>query len=142
MRIFFKISIFVFVVNLIFCFAGGRSVIGQVKEKTVPAGFVLIGGREETPDSQETFNSKEGILGEFIGVVGDFQGAEIIVNGRDTIGVQAPIGRGLVVDANGQYVYLQSTFPMQTIVKSKVVSGDRGLIKKGMKVYLKPLQGR
>ena len=77
-------------------------------------------------------------LGELIGIVGDFDGAEIIVNGKDTIGVQAPMGRALIVDAKGQYVYLQSTFPMQTVVKCKVTSGDRRLIKKGMKVYLKP----
>ena len=77
-------------------------------------------------------------LGEFIGTVGDFDGAEIVVYGKDTIGRQAPIGRALIVDAKGQYIYLQSTFPMQTIVKCKVTSGDRSQIKKGMKVYLKP----
>ena len=77
-------------------------------------------------------------LGEFIGTVGGFEGSNIIVNGKDTIGRQAPIGRTLVVDANGQYIYLQSTFPMQTVVKCKVTSGDRTQIKKGMKVYLKP----
>ena len=77
-------------------------------------------------------------LGELIGIVGGFDGAEIIVNGKDTIGIQAPMGRALIVDAKGQYVYLQSTFPMQTVVKCKVTSGDRGLIKKGMKIYLKP----
>ena len=77
-------------------------------------------------------------LGELIGTVGGFDGAEIIVNGRDTIGMQAPMGRALIVDAKGEYVYLQSTFPMQTVVKCKVTSGDRALIKKGMKVHLKP----
>jgi len=77
-------------------------------------------------------------LGELIGTVGGFEGADIIVNGKDTIGIKAPIGRALIVDANGQYVYLQSTFPMQTVVKCRVTSGDRVHIKKGMKVYLKP----
>jgi len=77
-------------------------------------------------------------LGELIGTIGGFDGAEIVVNGKDTIGRQAPIGRALIVDAKGEYVYLQSTFPMQTVVKCKVTSGDRSQIKKGMKVYLKP----
>ena len=77
-------------------------------------------------------------LGELIGSIGGFDGAEIIVNGKDTIGRQAPMGRALIVDANGEYIFLQSTFPMQTIVKCKVTKGDRSLIKKGMKVYLKP----
>jgi len=77
-------------------------------------------------------------LGELIGIVGGFEGAEIIVNGKDTIGIQAPIGRALIVDAKGQYVYLQSSFPMQTVVKCKITSGERAHIKKGMKVYLKP----
>ena len=77
-------------------------------------------------------------LGELIGTIGDFQGADVVVNGRDTIGRQAPIGRALIVDARGQYIYLQSTFPMQTVVKCKITSGDRAQIKKGMKVYLKP----
>jgi len=77
-------------------------------------------------------------LGELIGTIGGFDGAEIVVYGKDGIGRQAPIGRALIVDANGEYIYLQSTFPMQTIVKCKVTSGDRAKIKKGMKVYLKP----
>jgi len=77
-------------------------------------------------------------LGELIGTIGGFDGAEIVVNGKDTIGRQAPIGRALIVDAKGQYIFLQTTFPMQTIVKCKVTSGDRSQIKKGMKVYLKP----
>ena len=77
-------------------------------------------------------------LGELIGLIGGFDGAEIIVNGKDTIARQAPMGRALIVDAKGQYVYMQSTFPMQTVVKCKVTSGDRAHIKKGMKVYLKP----
>ena len=78
-------------------------------------------------------------LGGFIGVIDGFEGGDIIVNGKDdTIARQAPMGRSLIVDANGQYIYLQSTFPMQTVVKCKVTSGDRSLIKKGMKVYLKP----
>ena len=77
-------------------------------------------------------------LGELIGVIGGFEGADIIVNGRDTIGRQAPVGRALIVDANGQYIFLQSTFPMQTVVKCRVTSGDRAQIKKGMNVYLKP----
>ena len=77
-------------------------------------------------------------LGALIGTVGGFEGTDVVVNGKDTIGRQAPIGRSLIVDANGQYIYLQSTFPMQTVVKCKVTSGDRTQIKKGMKVYLKP----
>jgi hypothetical protein len=77
-------------------------------------------------------------LGELIGTIGGFDGAEIIVNGKEGIGRQAPMGRALIVDAKGEYVYLQSTFPMQTVVKCKITSGDRALIKKGMKVYLKP----
>ena len=77
-------------------------------------------------------------LGELIGTIGGFDGAEIVVNGKDTIGKQAPMGSSLIVDAKGEYVYLQSTFPMQTVVKCKVTSGDRTQIKKGMKVYLKP----
>jgi len=77
-------------------------------------------------------------LGELIGTIGGFDGAEIIVNGKDTIGKQAPMGRALIVDAKREYVYLQSTFPMQTVVKCKVTSGNRAQIKKGMKVYLKP----
>ncbi|MCL1833583.1 MAG: hypothetical protein FWG49_03685 [Leptospirales bacterium] len=78
-------------------------------------------------------------LGELIGAVGGFDGAEVIVNGKsDAIGRQAPIGRTLIVDAKGEYVYLQSTFPMQTVVKCKITSGDKAHIKKGMKVYLKP----
>ena len=76
-------------------------------------------------------------LGALIGSIGGFEGGDVVVNGRDTIGKQAPIGSALIVDANGQYVYLQSTFPMQTVVKCKVTSGERSLIKKGMKVYLK-----
>ena len=77
-------------------------------------------------------------LGELIGVIGGFEGGDVVVNGKDTIGVQAPIGRALIVDVNGQYIYLQSTFPMQTVVKCKVINGERAQIKKGMKVYLKP----
>lgn len=77
-------------------------------------------------------------LGELVGIIGGFDGTDVIVNGKDTIGGQAPIGRALIVDADGEYIYLQSTFPMQTIVKCKVTSGDHAHIKKGMKVYLKP----
>ena len=77
-------------------------------------------------------------LGALIGTVGGFEGTDVVVNGKDTIGTQAPIGRVLIVAANGEYIYLQSTFPMQTVVKCKVTSGDLAKIKKGMKVYLKP----
>ena len=78
-------------------------------------------------------------LGQLIGVIGGFEGGDIVVNGKDdTIARLAPMGRNLIVDAGGQYIYLQSTFPMQTVVKCRVTSGDRSLIKKGMKVYLKP----
>jgi len=77
-------------------------------------------------------------LGELIGTIGSLEGSDVIVNGRDTIGRQAPLGRALIVDAKGQYIYLQSTFPMQTVVRCKITSGDRSHIKKGMKVYLKP----
>ncbi|MDR3237715.1 MAG: hypothetical protein LBT84_04350 [Spirochaetia bacterium] len=78
-------------------------------------------------------------VGELIGTVGGFEGNDIIVNGKDAIGIKAPIGRALIVDVKGgEYVYLQSTFPMQTVVKCKLISGDRKLIKKGQKVYLKP----
>lgn len=78
-------------------------------------------------------------LGELIGTIGAFDGADVIVNGTtDAIGRQAPIGSVLIVEADGQYIYLQSIFPMQTIVKCRVTSGDRSQIKRGMKVYLKP----
>ena len=89
-------------------------------------------------DKEEVAELPKIRLGEFIGVIGDFAGADVVVHGRDTIGRQAPMGRALIVDAKGQYVYLQSTFPMQTVVKCKITSGDRAHIKKGMKVYLKP----
>jgi len=71
-----------------------------------------------------------------IGAVGGFQGGDVVVNGNDGIGRQAPIGKVLVVDADGERVYLESTFPMQTVVKGRVIRGDRAKIKKGMKVYL------
>jgi len=77
-------------------------------------------------------------LGALIGTIGNIEGGEITVSGKDTIGRQAPMGRMLIVDANGQYIYLQSSFPMQTIVKCKIIGGDRTQLKKGMKVYLKP----
>ena len=102
--------------------------------------ILTLGNNRETTIKVEskTVETPKVKLGELIGTVGGFDGAEVIVNGKDTIGRQAPLGRALIVDANGEYVYLQSTFPMQTVVKCKVTSGDRSKIKKGMKVYLKP----
>ena len=50
---------------------------------------------------EEAVEVPEVPLGKLIGVVGGFDGAEIIVNGKDTIGTEAPMGRALVVDANG-----------------------------------------
>ena len=76
-------------------------------------------------------------LGRFIGTIGGFEGTDVVVNGKDTIGRQAPIGRSLIIDAGGEYIYLQSTFPMQTVVKCRVIKGDRSKIQRGMKVYLK-----
>ena len=101
-------------------------------------------GIKWTEDSKVQKNTSNGedipkvTLGKLIGTIGGFDGADVIVNGKDTIGRQAPMGQTLIVDANGQYIYLESTFPMQTVVKCKITSGDRTYIKKGMKVYLKP----
>ena len=105
--------------------------------------IVTLGNNRETTikvvnETAETTKAPKVKLGEFIGTVAGFDGTEVIVNGKDTIGVQAPMGRALIVDANGEYIYLESTFPMQTVVKCKVTSGKRSQIKKGMKVYLKP----
>jgi len=72
----------------------------------------------------------------FIGTIRGFQGSDVIVYGNDTIGILAPIGKVLVVDADGERIYLQSTFPMQTVVRSKVIRGNRAHLKIGMKVYL------
>ena len=98
-------------------------------------GTVYDTDEDEDEDTTEVQESK---LGKFIGVVRDFDGAEIVVSGKDDIGVQAPMGCALVLEADGQYIYLESTFPMSTMIKCKVTSGNRKLIKKGMKVYLKP----
>ena len=106
---------------------------GAIYQKGIFENGKFIGESNEKPAE-----ASENILGKFIGTIGGFEGGDVVVNGRDTIGVQASIGRALIVDANGQHIYLESVFPMQTVVKCKVTSGDRAKIKKGMKVYLKP----
>ena len=61
---------------------------------------------------EEPVKASKNKLGKLIGTIGGFEGADIVVNGKDTIGSLAPVGQALIVDANGEYIYLQSTFPM------------------------------
>ena len=106
---------------------------------TVTETVTEVSKPSENLFATDTVNNPKPKLGKQIGTIGNFEGETVIVNGKDdTISKQAQMGSALIVDANGEYIYLQSTFPMQTTVKCKVTSGKRSLIKKGMKVYLKP----
>ena len=115
---------------------GNKVVMGPMWYRSEGTSILIIDPEKLIAETQKIK------LGELIGVVGGFDGDEIIVSGKYGIGSKASMGRMVIVEVDaekGQYIYMKSTFPMMTDIKCKVINaGDRKLIKKGMKVYLKP----
>jgi len=72
--------------------------------------------------------------GRMIGVVGKITQKEITVNGND-IGGRVFMGDSLCLYSGDTIIILRVTFPMMTVSGCELVSGNRALIKPGMKVY-------
>ncbi len=72
--------------------------------------------------------------GQLIGDVKSVSGNEITVGGKN-IAERVMMGDKLCLYADEKLVILRSTFPMQTITKCEIISGNIKDIKPGMKVY-------
>lgn len=72
--------------------------------------------------------------GQLVGEIKTVSGNDIIISGTE-IGRKVFIGDKLCVSAGGGLILLSSTFPMMTTAKCAVISGDKTLLRKGLKVY-------
>lgn len=72
--------------------------------------------------------------GPYIGNINSVTATDIIVGSKD-IAERVSMGDKLCVFSGGNIIILRATFPMQTVAKCEVVSGNRKDIKFGMKVY-------
>jgi hypothetical protein len=72
--------------------------------------------------------------GQMIGVIGMITGKEITVNSNDN-GGSVFMGDTLCLYSGDTIIILRVTFPMMTVSRCELISGNRPLIKVGMKVY-------
>jgi len=72
--------------------------------------------------------------GPYIGNINSVSATEIIVGSKD-IAERVLMGDKLCLFSGENIIILRATFPMQTVAKCEVVSGNRKDIKFGMKVY-------
>lgn len=84
----------------------------------------------KSSDKIESFNSG----GQLIGVVKSVSDKEIIVGGS-SIAQKVFLGDKLCVYSGEHMILLRSAFPMMTVVKCEVITGNRKEIKPGLKVY-------
>ncbi len=72
--------------------------------------------------------------GQQVGEIKSVTGNEILISGTD-IGRKVFIGDKLCVSSNNELILLSSSFPMLTMIKCDIISGNRNMLKKGLKVY-------
>jgi len=72
--------------------------------------------------------------GLFIGAVKSITENDLIVGGSD-IAFKVHMGDKLCLYPDDKIIVLRATFPMMTVTKCKVISGNRNDVKPGMKVY-------
>ncbi len=72
--------------------------------------------------------------GQLVGEIKAVSGNDIMISGTD-IGRKVFIGDKLCVSADQGLILLSSTFPMMTMVKCTVISGNKNKLRKGLKVY-------
>jgi len=107
-------------------FSEGVAVVKTVKENLY--GFI------KNPLTTKIAENNLNMRGQFIGLVQSINKSEIIVQGSN-IAARVCMGDRLCLFADEKMIILNSTFPMQTITKCRIVSGKIKDIKPGMKVY-------
>lgn len=88
----------------------------------------------KNPLSAESQSEQLEYAGMLVGTVKAIEGNEIIITGSN-IGKNVMLFDKLCVFSDEEMIILSAHFPMMTVAKCKISSGDISLIKPGMKVY-------
>jgi len=88
----------------------------------------------KNPLSAESQSEQLEYAGMLVGTVKAIEGNEIIITGSN-IGKNVMLFDKLCVFSDDEMIILSAHFPMMTVAKCKIASGDISLIKPGMKVY-------
>jgi hypothetical protein len=90
-------------------------------------------GFYKNPLSAESQSEQLEYAGMLVGTVKAIEGNEIIITGSN-IGKNVMLFDKLCVFSDEEMIILSAHFPMMTVAKCKISSGDISLIKPGMKV--------